>query len=289
MATLSTGVVDYAGLFPPAALSLPDAIAEYARACRSPDQASLGRFVIGARDLDDFATATAAAGASGWRLSVLLGDDVATDHALIDRFNSTQVAAGQHVAEAVELRATNALEAACRLALLPSALVRFVEVPLGADLPPLLAAIKAAGAGAKVRLGGVTAGAFPTTGDVICFLRACHAAHVPFKATAGLHHALRGEYPLTYAPDSPRGTMFGWVSLLLATALVRRGATAIEITALLEERATTAIAVGDAAIVWHDHEIDAAALADVRHHGMQSFGSCSFREPVTELHELAAR
>ena len=44
-------------------------------------------------------------------------------------------------------------------------------------------------------------------------------AGVPFKATAGLHHAIRGEYPLTYAKDSPRGEMFGYLNVFIAAAI----------------------------------------------------------------------
>ena len=40
------GVVDYAGLFPPAALSMADAVAEYAAAQRGADAWMLGRFVL---------------------------------------------------------------------------------------------------------------------------------------------------------------------------------------------------------------------------------------------------
>ena len=43
------------------------------------------------------------------------------------------------------------------------------------------------------------------------------------KATAGLHHALRGDYRLTYEPDSARRTMHGFVNLVLAAALLLAG------------------------------------------------------------------
>ena len=79
---LLAGLVDYAGLFPPAALSMDDAVAEYARGRRSPEAWMLGRFVVPAARLLEFARAADAhlpdAGAGEpWRLTALLGADVA--------------------------------------------------------------------------------------------------------------------------------------------------------------------------------------------------------------------
>ena len=102
-----------------------------------------------------------------------------------------------------------------------------------------LAAVRRLGGRAKVRTGGVTRDAFPTTSDLIRFLRRCVRAGLPFKATAGLHHPLRAEYRLTYAPDSPAGVMFGFLNLFLATAFLRAGMEETEAARLLEERSPT--------------------------------------------------
>ena len=58
--------------------------------------------------------------------------------------------------------------------------------------------------------GGVTPVAFPAAHQVIDFIAACEREAVPFKATAGLHHAVRGDYRLTYEPESPVSTMYGF-------------------------------------------------------------------------------
>ena len=58
-----------------------------------------------------------------------------------------------------------------------------------------------------------------------------------FKATAGLHHAVRGRYPLTYEPASPTETMYGFLNLGVAAALLHAKANAAEAVEALEESA----------------------------------------------------
>jgi hypothetical protein len=141
------------------------------------------------------------------------------------------------------------------------------------------------GARAKVRTGGVTPEAFPSTASLARFIHACVGAKVPFKATAGLHHALRAEYPLTYEEDSVKGVMFGFLNLFLAAALARDGLAQSDTCAILEESSPGAFQVDDEMIGWRGQRLDQDALARARE-SMVSFGSCSFTEPISELQSL---
>ena len=51
-------------------------------------------------------------------------------------------------------------------------------------------------------------------------MRRCLEAEVPFKATAGLHHPLRADYPLSYETNAPH-VMFGYLNLFLAAGFMR--------------------------------------------------------------------
>src|SRR6185503_6096765 len=106
-----------------------------------------------------------------------------------------------------------------RLDQLPEDLFPFVEFPAevvnGGDARGFIAALAGHSAAAKVRTGGVTPEAFPAPGKLAEFISACHGAGVPFKATAGLHHPVRAEYPLTYEPGCPRGVMHGFLNVFL--------------------------------------------------------------------------
>jgi hypothetical protein len=108
---------------------------------------------------------------------------------------------------------------------------------------------------------------------------------VAFKATAGLHHPWRNEYALTYAPGAPRGTMFGFLNVLLATAALAAGAGEKAATQLLEARAPAEVEFTPDAVRTPAIQLSVADITRARNI-MASFGSCSFREPVEDLREL---
>ena len=56
---------------------------------------------------------------------------------------------------------------------------------------------------------GITAEAIPSPERFCRFLSECWRHDVSFMGRAGLHHAIRAEYPLTYENNPPSGTMFG--------------------------------------------------------------------------------
>lgn len=297
LAALVDGLVDYAGLFPPAGLGMPEAVAAYARHRAGADAAMLGRFVLPVARLEEFlaartataegrsADSTAASGAPGspWRLSVLAG---AADGETLDRWNARHGAIAR--IDTVEAKAGSTEAVAALGASLASRFTVYVELPVRSDPSALVAAVGAHGMRAKIRTGGVTADAFPEPQEVLRFLRACHASRVPFKATAGLHHPLRGTFPLTYAPDSARATMYGFVNLFLAAVLLHAGAADDTLTELLDERDPGAIVVAADSIRWRGHSATTAQVAAARAAFAGSFGSCSFDEPARELPQLTS-
>src|SRR6201999_4000650 len=141
-------------------------------------------------------------------------------------------------------------------------------------------AIAEAGLHAKLRLGGVVAEAFPTTAQVAAMLNELFKRGLAFKATAGLHHAVRGRYPFTYREDSERGMMHGFMNLLCAAALVWFGGEEDEAVRILEEEDLLAFRVTEDAIRWHDWDWSADELREVRAHFLKSIGTCSFIEPI---------
>jgi hypothetical protein len=289
--TLLRQSIDYAGLFPPAGLGMSASVDNYLRYRAAPEAWALGRFIVPANRLAELEEAAGdgssrRAGGPPWRLSALVGPDLAGDLNLIADFHRRHPGtAPDMTVDTIEAKAdgVNAIQETMRS--VPGRLQVYFELPIEPDPFDLLATVARVGARAKVRTGGVTPQAFPSTVGLARFIHACLRANVPFKATAGLHHALRAEYRLTYKEDSDSGLMFGFLNLFLATALAREGIVGPETSEILEESSPTAFRIDDGAISWRNRRFDRGTLGRARE-SMISFGSCSFTEPIDELQSL---
>ena len=282
--------MDYAGLFPPASLGMPEAVARYAAYHAGAHRQMLGRFVVPAARLDEFAVALSHASVSNgqtsaarraWRLSVLATPG---DADRLQAFNAWEEE--RATIDTVESKADSLAGVHEVATALGDTYTVYVEVPVRDDPAPLLEALRMHGLRAKIRTGGVTRDAFPAPAEVLRFLTACAALDLPFKATAGLHHPLRGEYPLTYAPGSARGTMYGFLNVFLTSLLLRKGVPPAEVAPLLEERDASALTVSDDGILWRGRRLTLQEVAEARASFAGSFGSCSFEEPVQDLTSL---
>ena len=283
---LLAGIVDYAGLFPPAELDMAAAVRNYTAYRASDDAWMLGRFVVPVARLDELAAELRAIGepsAPDWRLTALVGQDVEGDVARARAFNAAHAVPA--MIDGLEARVSS-VERLEHVAGAAGDFELYAEVPIGADPGPLVAALAAHGVKAKVRTGGVTADAFPTAPDVIRFIRACEAACVPFKATAGLHHPLTAEFPLTYDPASATHRMFGFLNVFLAAAFVAGGMPDADACRLMDESDAAAFGVAGEEIRWRDWALTTDQLRAARERVAASFGSCSFREPVDGLQAL---
>ncbi len=285
MHALLAQAVDYAGLFPPAALSMVAAVQNYAHYLAGQDAWALGRFVVPVARLQELETAAAdvAHGPRAWRICALAGADVAADAQRVQAFNRAPHSA--MLVDVIETRAQSLGDVAAIHDAFRDFQV-YVEVALDDALPDMLSAIGDAGLRAKIRTGGVVPEAFPSSSSVARFILECVRLGVPFKATAGLHHPIRGEYPLTYAPDSVRGMMYGFVNVFSATAAAVQGADEATVVRLLEARATDRPLLHSDALQLAGERIPITAITDARRGQVVSFGSCSFREPVDELLNL---
>ena len=285
---LLPGRVDYAGLFPPAGLDMAVAVHNYAAYRAGDDAWILGRFVVPVSRFDELSEALAALGAQAapeWRLTAVAGADVEADLERVREFARKEQ--GHACVDSLEAKLTSAdaIRRAAKTA--QSDVTIFAEIPLDADIESLVAAVKAANIYAKLRTGGVTAESIPSPEAVLRFMRCCVSAEVPFKATAGLHHPIRAEYPLTYEPGAPLGLMHGFLNVFLTAGLLRSGLSDAEALELLDERDAAAFSATPSTLRWRGAVLDEAQIDALRGRVALSFGSCSFSEPVEELRKLA--
>jgi hypothetical protein len=286
-------LIDYAGLFPPASLSMASSVANYDAYSRSEWNWILGCFVVPVARLGEFEEAfgglpPSAPGARIWRLSALLGSDPVADVVRIREFNSrmTEFSSGRRAAIAsVEAKVVSTEEIAQFSGIVPADLTSYFEIPL-ANSRECMTALARNGRRAKIRTGGETADKFPSPESVVEFIRLGAAANVAFKATAGLHHPLRSAHRLTYQSDSPSAMMHGFLNLFLAAAFLRAGMEAEAAVALLKEQSADSIGCDSDGAAWGGRRLSRDEIAAARKGFCVSFGSCSFTEPIEDLRSL---
>jgi len=242
---LLDGLIDYAGLFPPAALSMQQAVANYASYLESDHRWALGRFIVPAARLEEFAQeqdalinpesgpvtfwkslgfiaglpvspARTAEGISAhlpWRLSVIVGTELETDVEAIWKFNTKN--SRRALIDVVEIKASTIDDVRRIRPLIREEVLAYFEIPADSRTE-LLHMIHSVGSRAKIRTGGLVETAFPAAEQIAQFIFRCAEAKVAFKATAGLHHPLRCVKPLTYAVDAPKGEMHGFLNVFMA-------------------------------------------------------------------------
>ncbi|TVQ31092.1 MAG: hypothetical protein EA376_10930 [Phycisphaeraceae bacterium] len=292
--TLMNGIVDYAGFFPPAKLGMGPVVRNYGSYIESEHSWMLGRLIVPVSGLGDFeahASSMLSKNEEGmpWLISVVTGKDLGADIERIAAFNDTHQNPERGLAtiDAIELKTKDSKAIDAALDLIPEWLTPFFEIPITGDVRGLVAAIAGTEGAAKVRLGGVEVGAFPVAEDVAKFISACAKAGTPFKATAGLHHPLRGSHQMTYEPDSPSCTMHGFLNVFLAAAMAHGAkASEEEVLKALHETSLENFEFHDDVIVWGKRRLPVEKIAQARERFALSFGSCSFEEPIQDLKTL---
>lgn len=303
-------LIDYAGLFPPAALDLPTVIKNYHEYFGSSDSWMLARLIIPAGRLAEVSETAQeylpkSDSAKPWRISALappaVSDDPEFANAIkqIDQFNKRHSTAdnGLSVVDAIEVKAPTAehqnnVVTGMRSSFDftdPETVDVFMELPHKDDPQGLVESLRElveqgnSNLRAKIRTGGVTPDLIPGCDKVARFIARCAKHRVGFKATAGLHHPLRNEFNLTYESDSPRATMHGYINVFAASlAAFIHDASVDQIEQILDFRTPGDFVFEDDWVTVSDFKFSASQIADVRKSGVVSFGSCSFTEPVSE-------
>jgi hypothetical protein len=134
--------------------------------------------------------------------------------------------------------------------------------------------------GYKLRTGGVTADAFPSSEQIAQALVTPVTHQVPIKFTAGLHH------PLRMFRDEAQTKMHGFLNVLGAAVLAAEHKwDSRQTTLMLEDENADSFSFTDEFFAWRDWKIDIKRLQD-RRKFVTSFGSCSFDEPREDLRAL---
>lgn len=262
MPPLFVRLVDDAGLFPPEALAMPAAVARHRGDLASHQPVLSGRFVCPATRLDELLAELE----PGERMAVsvvtpLEADPLEQDVARLAGEDRVTLAAVE-----------GPLGDPAALAAVPAGLPCYAEIPVTGDWRPGLDVLARSGHAAKVRCGGARPDLFPTAAQLGALVHACARDSVPFKATAGLHHALPYR-------DAHTGLQHhGFLNLLLAVCRAVDGADPGAVTDVLTLTQAGRLA-GEARAV-------SAGLAARARSLLRGYGSCSTSEPVEDLRRL---
>ncbi|WP_460959171.1 hypothetical protein [Parasphingorhabdus pacifica] len=270
MPTFARKLCDDAAVFPPGSMPLPDALPVHAHHAGSEHADLVGPLIIAAPSLGELGSlvgdhrpdtaVTVPAGPDG------VAPVLAEVAALPLDLRALEVAVPEGIS-ASEL--ISALDSAC------AGIERvdvYVEVPRDVRRAEIIAALARTGYRAKFRTGGVRADLYPDEAELAAAIKAVVDRGVPFKATAGLHHAVRNTDPKTGFQQH------GFLNVLLATEAAERGVPEEQLVGVLADTDGAAIAERIA-------QLDEVRVRAARSNFI-SFGTCSISDPLTELVDL---
>ena len=295
--------IDYAGLFPPADLTLGEAIDIFGAGQKSKHRNWLKHFILPGSRILEFDSLRADIGIeSPWTLSLLVGggdtlhdwqtsiedflaamkvrckdaDPVQTLEIALPRTIAADTASFKQAIDTIELQLKATALFNCDL---------FFETTSDAHRRSLAGVLteperKKRKLGLKLRTGGITPELFPSADQLANFILLCHDRDLRWKATAGLHH------PFPIDCQRTGATMHGFLNILVAVVLLEGNMIPNEnIKELLIDRNSTHFAFCDEGLKWKDKSVNLEQIRLGRDRFV-SFGSCSFAEPLEDLSAL---
>jgi hypothetical protein len=290
--------IDYAGLFPPTTLGLETALKNHATYLRSSDAWMLSTFVLPVEKFADAAWFLSDFNQSHPLRISALGPKTTNTIDFLEELKTAVKGIREFSGEYENVVLVDQLEMPLPPVVERETLSKMREV-LGDlrvrafwEAPPqdaertisLLAEHNSRGNeqpfNFKLRTGGVTPDAFPSSMQVAKALVAAARDGVPMKFTAGLHH------PIRMFRDEVNAKMHGFLNVLGGGILAtEHGWDERETSVMLEDENADSFHFDDTVFRWRDWKISSDKIEKHRQF-ITSFGSCSFDEPRQDLREL---
>ena len=288
--------IDYAGMFPPCSLALEPALRNQAKYVRSSEAWMLNGFVLPVGQFDaarqllsefdpDHPLRVAALGPKTTKANIFLEELKGATTAIQSvSKNNNNIVSVSHI----EMFLPDDVDSAS----LKNGSAIAGELPVFWEAPPeraeqTIALIAGANSdkhkatvGYKLRTGGVTADAFPSSAQIARALVTAARHQIPIKFTAGLHH------PIRQFRDEVKTKMHGFLNVLGAAVLAAEHQwDAGQAVAMLEDEDPRSFSFTNDSFAWRDWKIETERLQG-RRKFVKSFGSCSFDEPRDDLRAL---
>jgi len=288
--------IDYAGMFPPCDLALEPALRNQASYVRSSEAWMLNGFVLPVEQFDAARQLLSDFDSHHPLRVAALGPKTTKADAFLDGLYNTETAVRSFSRYDVDLVSISHFEMLLPEDVDSASLIAarsiVSELPVFWEAPPeragqtiaLIAGHNSdedmATFGYKLRTGGVTADAFPTSAQIARALVTAATHQLPIKFTAGLHH------PIRQFRDEVKTKMHGFLNVLGAAVLAAEHQwDADQAAMMLEDEDSGSFSFTDDFFAWGDWKIDTERLQYHRKF-VKSFGSCSFDEPRDDLRTL---
>lgn len=311
-------IIDYAGLFPPANLSLDTSLHKYRDYRNSEHDWMLSRYIIPASRLEELKAYDEKlfGQAPPYDFSVLgAGTETAASYfenleRMVEQIRKFHSVHGSHVTSRIlEVKLPREVVLSHDKDLLmevfeetmarlndtdeaPPAVFfeAYLEESWKKDIQHVLKMIhrynsgqpeeSATALGFKLRCGGTEASMFPTVEQLTYILNLVKDNRVPLKCTAGLHH------PVRHYADSVKTKMHGFLNVFGGAMLhYEHNLSENELLQIIREEDHDHFSFTEDAFEWKDKAISVDRIQELRQHALISFGSCSFKEPREDLQE----
>lgn len=300
-----SSLIDYAGLFPPAALSLDESIKNYRDYLDHPNRWMLSRFVLTQAHLEKLTPSLVSlfSASKALDLSLVTKNPCSDIPAAAERLRSFPGSTSLGSVEVPLLTGSDFTEQidSCHEALSILAapggnISTFFELPLfdGWDeaLPSVCAALSKARQqsrgliGFKLRCGGTEPNLIPSPARIAHAISTCATQCVPIKFTAGLHHPFQRSMRRELSNPSV-DSMHGYFNVFFAAFAAHHCAIpAGKVEELLLRSDPADLVFGDEALTWGEITISLDEITKLRSSMVISFGSCSFTEPLEDAARL---
>ncbi len=315
-----TGIIDYAGLFPPSKLSLNKAIHHYADYRKSDDAWMLSRFIIPASKLSKISEHADELFTTDdlFKFSVL-GEKKETIEGFKEEISAVinfctafgEKYAGFVSTDILEVKLPHEAARSQNSGLIKDLMNEVAEQLQDSPLAPSVifyeglfdedwranneAVIQAIAdhkdeflsdsnyrlAAYKIRCGGVEKGLFPSVEQVAFALNSAREKGVGLKGTAGLHH------PVRHYADEVNIKMHGFFNVFGGAMLAHANDfDSTTLQSVLKEENPATFSFTDTEFSWKDYSVTTDKIKSLRKESLLSYGSCSFDEPREDLTQL---
>lgn len=309
--TALTGIIDYAGLFPPANLHLNEAFANYLKYRKDKYSFMLSRFICpvklfkeleGLNPDSDEVIYLSVLGRGGYNIRDFT-ENLNEDIGLWKNFSKST--GKRFVTDTFEIKLPDELITDHKSGIVSefidsisekirsefeNPVLMFFEGHIGTEWQKNIKCLTEGinihnknhpDSGFKLRTGGIESYSFPEPRQIAFAIRECLDRSVRMKCTAGLHHPFRHF-------DKTIGTkMHGFINVF-GTGIIamRHNISDAGLKEILTDENPDNFIFTDEYFSWKNWDINISEIELARKDLMMSFGSCSFEEPVEDLKNL---